>query len=553
MTKISHITDIGIKQEVIIGLRGIQLDTRFNPAFDDWQLPPKTGRLSQHVIDTIQTFPTPSGHGVDKPFKLLPYQKHVIKKIYATTPAGHRKIKEALISVPRGSGKTGLVVMLLLYELLTRDTSELYVGAASKEQSGRTFQEMVRVIIQVKNLFELLNITSFQKKIQNRETNTIFRALSSDANIALGLAAGVAIVDEVCAHKDDKLFQALKTGMGKAPNTLLITTSTMAAENKTGNPMTQLVKYASEHKSKTFFSYIRSAPMNIDPFSDEAIKLANPALGRLKKLDDLREQANMAKHMAGREMAYRAFILNQPVDPRHEDMWLDPQLIVDLSKPLRIADFHGRDACIGVDASSTRDLTAVCLIVLPNKTDDKHTVFVKSFAPQAAVKALKNQNYLEWQKQGLIEIADTHAIDLKIIYDHIVDLHTDFNIVGLANDPWALARIKEDCKRAGLSQTQVERFEQVRQGFRTMSPLIKYAEHMIFNGKVRFAFNPCLVWQFHNAVICRDPAANRKITREKCVDKVDAILAFLCALQVLIKKPEKRKVDFDNMFFDMSA
>lgn len=535
-----------------MGLRGKQVDTRFDPAYDDWELPPFTS-LAQHVIDTVVSLPCPSGHGLGAPFQLLSYQTTIIRRVYATDRRGNRKIKEALVSVPRGNGKTGLVVMLLLYELLTRKAGELYAAAASREQAARTHQEMARVIVQVKPLYDLITIGSYKKELHNRKTGTIFKALASDAGTVLGLAPSMACVDEVAAHKNSNLFDAIKTAMGKSPNTLLITTSTQAPESKTGNPMTQLVDYAKHNKSRSFYSYIKSAPMQLNPFTKKAIQLANPALGKLRMLDDLMEQATLAKHMKGRENAYRAFILNQPVDATHEDQWLDPQLIVDASKHVQMKDYHGRQACLGVDASSTRDLTAVAVLILPNESDKKHTLFVKSFAPLATVKAIKNQNYTVWQKQGLLEIADTRAIDLQVIYQHILDLHNQFNVIGVGYDPWNLARIKEDCKRLGLAQRQVDNFHMVRQGYYTMSPLIKHAEHLVFNNDMRFAHNPCLVWQFHNAIITRDPAANRKITREKCVDKVDAILAWLCALQVAIKQPEKPKPDYTNMFFTVGV
>lgn len=544
-----------ISGSIAMGKRGLRIDdTFFDERYQHWQLP-KARTLPQHVIATITSLPTPSGFGLDEAFNLLPYQRTLIKHLYKQKN-GKRVVKHAVVSVARGNGKTGLACMLLLYELLTRRMGELYIAASSKAQAGRTFQEMVRVISMVRPLAEKIHILNHTKELRNTSNGTFFKVLSSDSGRTLGLAPSFAVIDEMAAHKDATLYDSLKTAMGKKPNSQIIVTSTVSSTTQTGNPFDQLIEYAQHNQSPTFYSYVRSAPKNIDPFSMAAIRAANPAIGYLKHKDDLIDEARMAKTVAGREQAYRAYILNQRVTVQSttEETWLDPKTIADLQAPVALPEYHGRDAVIGIDASSTRDLTAIATLILPTDEDNKHTLFVHSFLPRFALQEIKNQNLAQWHKDGHISIPDAseRAIDQQVLYDYIIKQHNEFNVRGVGYDPWMLARLEVECGKQ-LTKAQVKAFAPVRQGFYTMSPLLKSAEALIFTGKLRVAQNPCLIWQLHNCIVDRDAAGNRKITRARCKDKVDAVMAFLCALAMANKQPSKPKQTFGTFQFTIGG
>src|SRR5207249_1346481 len=96
-----------------------------------------------------------------------------------------------------------------------------------------------------------------------------------------------------------------------------------------------------------------------DPWDVANWKLANPALGDFREIEEMRSAAAMAKRLPARESAFKNLYLNQPCDPETRFIsgtdWRNCTGVVD-AEALR-----GRPCWAGLDLSSTRDLTAFVL------------------------------------------------------------------------------------------------------------------------------------------------------------------------------------------------
>src|SRR4029453_15750405 len=61
----------------------------------------------------------------------------------------------------------------------------------------------------------------------------------------------------------------------------------------------------------SFLPVIFSAPVELDPWLESTWRLANPALGTFRSLDEFRIAAPPAQETPGRQAAFRALYLNQ--------------------------------------------------------------------------------------------------------------------------------------------------------------------------------------------------------------------------------------------------
>ena len=65
-------------------------------------------------IQFIESLPVTSGVLAGTPFKLRPFQRDIVENIYRTNEAGLRMVRQAVITMPRKNGKTGLTAALAL-------------------------------------------------------------------------------------------------------------------------------------------------------------------------------------------------------------------------------------------------------------------------------------------------------------------------------------------------------------------------------------------------------------------------------------------------------
>lgn len=71
-------------------------------------------------------------------------------------------------------------------------------------------------------------------------------------------------------------------------------------------------------KNKTVIVHHYAAPMNCELNDRAAWKAANPGLGSIKQLSYMKKSADKAQNSTAFESHFRAFDLNQPLDPQQE-------------------------------------------------------------------------------------------------------------------------------------------------------------------------------------------------------------------------------------------
>ena len=70
------------------------------------------------------------------------------------------------------------------------------------------------------------------------------------------------------------------------------------------------------------------------------------------------------------------------------------------------------------------------------------------------------------------------------------------------------------------------------QGYKDMAPAVDKLERAVAEHKLRHGNNPVMNMCAANAVVERDPAGNRKLTKSKSVGRIDGLVALAMALGV---------------------
>jgi phage terminase large subunit-like protein len=191
-------------------------------------------------------------------------------------------------------------------------------------------------------------------------------------------------------------------------------------------------------------------------------------------------------------------------------------------KPIGVVIFneeelYGRDAFIGMDLSKNTDLSSIVLYVPGEKVSYAIPYFwIANMEGNTLRKAGKD--LMPWIYDGFITKCETKTIDLDLIYDKIIELSVNFNIVSVQYDAYNAPVLVSRLKDYGLN---CERFAQNASKFN--APL-KILEEKIYAQSIKLK-NPCLLWNFGNVVLYIDGNGNIKIVKNKQNDSVDGVVA----------------------------
>jgi phage terminase large subunit-like protein len=228
------------------------------------------------VLAFLGTLPIVSGLKAGETMEVLDFQERFVRGVYAETE-GERLIRLAGLSVARGNGKSGLLAGLSLAHLfgpMAEPHGECYAAALDREQAGVLYRMVCAYIYETPWMAGRVNIRDQTKEITDHETGSIWRALTSDARKAHGLAPSFWVADEVAQWRSRELWDNLRTGMAKRRHALGVTISTQAADD---------LHFWSEmldaEPVPSVYVQLHAAPDECALDDREAWAAANPALG----------------------------------------------------------------------------------------------------------------------------------------------------------------------------------------------------------------------------------------------------------------------------------
>src|SRR5882757_6140322 len=339
----------------------------------------------------------PEGKFVGQPVVLRPWQRKIVRGIYDTPT------RLAIVSFGRKNAKTALAAFLLLVHLcgpVAVANSQLNSDAQSVEQAGVLFRLASKVVRLSETLNRFITIRDAIKQLYCPELGTLYKALSSDAPTAMGLSPVFAVHDELGQVRGPRseLYDAIETAMGAHERPLSVIISTQSPSD--ADLLSILIDDAKAGKDPKTKLFLYSAPLNLDPFSEKAIKAANPAFDDFLNAEEVRGQAAKAKRMPSAESSYRNLVLNQRVSQTSPFI---PRAIWEACA-LAVSEqaFAEGEVFIGLDLSARNDLTALALIA---KYQGITHARVEFFAPLQGIadrSARDRAPYDIWADHGII-------------------------------------------------------------------------------------------------------------------------------------------------------
>jgi phage terminase large subunit-like protein len=276
-----------------------------------------------------------------------------------------------------------------------------------------------------------------------------------------------------------------------------------------------------------------TAPMDADPFSEEAIKAANPAFGDFQNAKETMAMAEDARRMPSREAEFRNLILNQRVDMNAP--FISRRVWTECAGEV-VKSFEGLPVFGGLDLSEVADLTALVLVAPVAGVWNVKPTFWLPGANLADKSRADRVPYDVWAKDGWLQATPGNTVDYEYVADHLAGLHQSLDLRKIAFDRWNWRHLKPWLAKAGFAESELEGDEAIfvpmGQGFQSMSPALRDLESAILNGKIAHAGHPVLTMCASNATVQADPAGNRKLSKIKSHGRIDGMVALAMAMSV---------------------
>ena len=497
------------------------------------------------VIEFIQALKH-TGDFYGKPFILLPWQIEVINDVYGTlNEDGRRRYRMAHLEVPKKNGKTELIGGVGLYHLVMDPPGgEIYCAAADRNQASIAFNVARTMWEQSPVLKKIIKVKDSTKEMVNLRTGSRLKVLSAEAATKHGLNPSVVIVDELHAHPKRDLWDVLTFGSGAAREEQLIWCITTAGDdpnrNSIGWEQHELAsKIASgELIDPTFYAKIYTAPEDCDIYDERNWYLANPSLGVTISIENVRAEAIKARNSPAAERLFRWLRLNQWVSLKRTG-WLPITLWDDTAGSWHKSEMFKRKCYVGIDLSSTTDLTAVAVLFPPLPAEDEWRFFVHAWIPEENMKERENRDHVpfgKWVKEGFISATPGNCVDYEYIANYLDKLLLDYEVKCIAVDEWRIDSLRPLMKQEVAGQKIIT----IPQTISGMSPGMKELERLMQKGNMTHEKNPCGRWTFGNVVVAIDGNENMKPMKNKSIDRIDPICALINAMAAAVKLEPKR-------------
>jgi phage terminase large subunit-like protein len=495
--------------------------------------PPSDQVTAADVIAFVeQTCVVPEGRLVGQPLRLMQWQKAILEEIY-DNPAGTRR---AIISMGRKNSKTTTSACLLLAHLCgpparTRPNSQLFSAAQSRDQAAIIFSLAAKMVRLNPMLSAAVKVHETAKALTCDELGTRYRALSAEATTAHGLSPALVIFDELGRVRGPRspLYEALETATAAQANPLSIIISTQASSD--ADLLSVLIDDAvAGHDPQTVIKLYSAAP-ELDPFSEEAIRAANPAFDSFMNKDEVLRMAEDARRMPSRQAEYENLILNRRVEASTPFL----SSIAWNACAGEPRDLTGLSVFVGIDLSESGDMTAITL-AHPDPTDGVWHVRPLVWLPaeRLAERAARDRApYDLWAQQGYLQTSPGPVISYEEVAERLKEVFEDHHVVKVAFDQWHFDTFKPWLTKAGFSDTTIkEKFVEFGQGYRSMSPALRDFERLILEKRIRHGSHPVLNMCAANAAIVRSAVGDRKLDKRQATRRVDALVALVMAVGV---------------------
>lgn len=489
----------------------------------------------ERVVAFIESLPVTSGPLAGTKMRVRPWQRKFLEAVYAVDAKDRRPVRTAVLSLGRKNGKSGLAAALALCHLAGPEAEprgEVYSAANDRFQASRLYHEMAAVIAKVPGLAERISLRRHSKEMEVMHgvgEGSLFAALSADVGTKDGLSPSCVIYDELGTAPSRALLDVLDTAQGGRDEPLMLIISTQAADDLA--PMSELIDYglrvqAGEVEDASFHLTLFAAPADADPWALATWRLANPALGDFRSLEDVERQALQAQRMPSKAAAFKNKILNMRCAAEVQFIPVEEWEACDGEvDPDAEGDVYG-----GLDIGGTRDLTSLVRVIA--NADGSFDAVPMFWLPEDGIIEREDRDrvpYRLWRDRGLLKLTPGKTLDPFYVAKEIADLHRERPFKALAYDRWRIEDIRRHLSEAGVDDLNLVPHGQ---GFKDFSGACDALERAVADRLLRHGGHPILRWNIGNCRVLFDPAGNRKLSKQRSTGRIDGAVALAQALNV---------------------
>jgi phage terminase large subunit-like protein len=380
------------------------------------------------------------------------------------------------------------------------------------------------------------------------ESASSYRVLSSDAFTKHGLNAHGIVVDEVHAQRHRELIDVLSTSTGarRQPVEVYITTAGYDKKSICWELHQHAERVIKGIVNDPFFLPVIFAASPTDDWRDPKVwAKANPGLGKSIKLSYLEAECQKAIEIAAYENTFKRLHLN--IWTSQESRWLQLETAWDpCNTPvLELELLRGRRAWVGVDLSSTTDITAVVFLVEDPDEEGEFDVVPFFFVPEERLLLRAKRDRVEydvWRDQELIIATEGNVVDYEAVRKKVNDVGEILDIQEIAIDRWNSTGLQTQLMGDGFN---VVKFGQ---GFASMSGPTKELERLLLQRKLRHGGHPVLRWMADNVATSQDPAGNIKPDKAKSTERIDGIVALVMAIGRALTNEAEEEPQYQAFF-----
>lgn len=440
---------------------------------------------------------------------------------------GKRRFRRTYIEVPRGNGKTTLSDGPALYCGFGEKEggAEVYSAARTRDQAKVAFAAAQAMLRRATALRKSLGIEVEAHRIIQMHSNSYFEALSADADSLDGKNVHFALIDELHAHRDRGVYDAIETGAGKRDQSMVWAITTAGAD-KTGicyeHRAYALNILKGTAQDETYFAIIYTVDRDDDWTEESTWRKANPNYGVSVAPDHI---AALCRKAMSSPASQANFLT------KHLNVWIQTnEALYDMrawdrcfDEKLDIEDFAGCPCRLAVDLASKIDVAALVALF---ERDGKVYPFARFYVPEQAVLENRNDSYKGWAAEEKLIVTPGDVIDIDRIEADILEMSSRFQVLEVAYDPWQAQQMANHLSEQGANVVEY------RQTVQNFSEPTKELDALMRAGKIAHPYGPRdpLSWMIGNVVGHYDAKENVYPRKERQENKIDGAVALIMAL-----------------------
>lgn len=464
---------------------------------------------------------------------------------------GNRRYREAILIVGKKNGKSLLASGVGLYLQVGDGEAgpEVYAVATKKDQAKIIWNEAKRMVRKSPAL--LKRIKPLTHELSSEEYNDgIFKPLASDSDTLDGLNVHGVLMDEIHQWKNGKaLFDIMADGTTARSQPLVFITSTAGTIRE--DIYDEKYEYAERvingyddpegYKDDHFIAFIYELDNRKEWTNPACWKKANPGLGTIKRLDQLK--AKVEKAQANPSLIKNVICKEFNIRETSSEAWLTFEELNNTAT-YSIAELKPKYGIGGADLSSTTDLTAAKVIFKVPGDEHLYVISMYWLAQDLLEQRVVEDKipYDKWAEQGLIRLCPGNKIHAKYVTEWFLEIQNEMDIYlpWIGYDSWSATYWVEEM----ATHFGIESMIPVVQGKKTLSAPMKSLGADFASKLIVYNNNPVDKWCLANTSYEEDKNGNIQPHKtSKRTRRIDGTAALLNAYVVL----QDKSADYQSM------